>query len=156
MPESVSFFKSFDRKKRVQLSDENYNKGMDFSTVPLADGFVKQMVNYDLAGVEDDRIAPRPAFRQFSADLYAGATAYADTMLLIDGEPCAEADGNIYNQVITGQVTTNNLTGSSLFLGTGEVNTGYNNVLTRVDLQAGGESILFRTSRLSLLISVTP
>lgn len=143
MPKGSQFFKNYKRQKRVQLSDENYNKGMDFSTVPLEDGYVKQMVNFNWSGIQDDRISPRAGFRQFAADIYVGGTAYSADMLLIDGQLCAEADGVNYNQIITGQVTANQLAGSELYLGTGEVNTGVNNVLTRVDLQAGGESILF-------------
>jgi hypothetical protein len=136
-------FKRYNRGSRIQIADEEFKSGMDYSTVPLSDGYVKQMVNYDLAGVYQDRLTPRPGFRQYAADLYAGATAYNTDMLLIDGKGCAEEDGETYNQIITGQVTDAKLADTNLYLGTGEVNTGSNDVLTRADLQTGGDKILY-------------
>ena len=57
-------FKKFNRNRRIQYSDESFASGIKYATSPLAAGFARNLVNFDL-GEDGDSLLPRQGLRVF-------------------------------------------------------------------------------------------
>jgi hypothetical protein len=57
-------FKKFNRQRRTQYSEESFASGIKYATSPLALGFARNLVNFDL-GEDGDSLLPRRGLRTF-------------------------------------------------------------------------------------------
>lgn len=55
-------FKKNERQQRLQLIEENFNFGMQYSNVPLTEGFSKLLINFDIHD-KGASLTPRPGLR---------------------------------------------------------------------------------------------
>ena len=94
-------FKKNERQQRLQLIEENFNYGMQYSNVPLTEGFSKLLVNFDIHD-KGASLTPRPGLRAqmfavpasvleppvgteqvlCAAEQHVGTEAYAQVMVM--------------------------------------------------------------------------
>lgn len=127
------FYKSYSRKRRVLLTEELFNAGMYYTDAPLAPGFLKLLVNYDLKD-RGASLVPRPGLRTYALGLHRKNaeeglphTVYAPEMMLASGRQCAEVNNKTYTQVIIGQPASELLDDTRLYKGQAQVATVYAN-----------------------------
>lgn len=105
-------FKKFNRNRRVQYSDETFASGIKYATSPLAAGFARNLVNFDL-GEDGDSLLPRQGLRVFEVtqDLdYTNKVDYNEHGKHIEKQiyhatEVIEEDGLTYRQVLLGNVS---------------------------------------------------
>jgi hypothetical protein len=136
-------FKHQERGQRVQTSETLFNKGMYFSNMPLEEGFVKELVNYDMRE-QGQMLTPRPGLRAFDYSLHTGATPYDEDMTISYAKSCVEEDNQVHQQVLLGVLSDDNLEGTDLVIGEGYVGTGGNNTLELSPLHGVGSSLIFK------------
>lgn len=69
-------FKKNIRQQRLQLIEENFNFGMQYTSVPLTEGYSKLLVNYDIHD-QGTSLTPRPGLRAVQFTLpAAGVTGH--------------------------------------------------------------------------------
>ena len=104
-------FKKFNRNRRIQYSDESFASGIKYATSPLAAGFARNLVNFDL-GEDGDSLLPRQGLRVFEVtqdldyldrEWYDAGASYIEKQIYHATE-VIEEDGNTYRQVLLGNV----------------------------------------------------
>lgn len=104
-------FKKFNRNRRIQYSDESFASGIKYATSPLAAGFARNLVNFDL-GEDGDSLLPRQGLRVFEVtqdldyldrEWYDEGASYIEKQIYHATE-VIEEDGNTYRQVLLGNV----------------------------------------------------
>ncbi len=121
---NIARFKTQERGQRVQTAETTFVKGMYFSDMPLAEGFVKGLINYDMKD-QGTVLLPRAGLRTIEHAAHTGDVAYTPATLLSYAKMCAEENGESYKQFIMGELSETKLTGTDLYLGTGYVGTGF-------------------------------
>lgn len=125
----ISNFKNQRRGQRIQMADEQFGKGMYHTNAPLNPGYIREIVNYDFKD-GGEILAPRPAVRPETYDIYEGAMDFNSDMVISDGKFCTEEDLNVMQQVIVGVSSDTKLTGTNLYTGSGYVGAGLDSELT--------------------------
>lgn len=116
-------YKHYQRGQRVQLSEENFGKGMSYTNTPLLEGFSKSLINYDTkdAGAA---LTPRAGLRTYKLGLapkqiVSGSPVipYNNYMSLAAGKICTELDNREYDQILIGQPSGTIVANTDLYKG---------------------------------------
>lgn len=109
--EELQQFKKFNRQRRVQYSEESFATGIKYATSPLALGFARNLVNFDL-GSDGESLLPRQGLRAYeisqevnldNAETYDSAKTYKEKQIYHASENIEE-DGATYRQLLIGNV----------------------------------------------------
>lgn len=92
-------FKKYQREPRTQLTEELFSSGMSFTTAPLPEKYVKELVNYDIKG-NGEVLTPRPGFNAVATTNTTVNIAYSDTRSIIAGQVCNDNDMGAVAQII--------------------------------------------------------
>ena len=103
--------KKFNRNRRIQYSDESFASGIKYATSPLAAGFARNLVNFDL-GEDGDSLLPRQGLRVFegySRFRLSIESGMMQELVILKNKyimltEVIEEDGNTYRQVLLGNV----------------------------------------------------
>lgn len=104
-------FKKFNRQRRVQYSEESFASGIKYATSPLALGFARNLINFDL-GEDGDSLVPRRGLRTFeisqevnltNAETY-DATNIKPEKQIYHASENTEEDHKTYRQILLGNV----------------------------------------------------
>jgi hypothetical protein len=109
---AIESFKNYQRSARVQLPEELYNKGMQYTDAPLSSGFCKTLVNFDLKD-NGEVLTPRPGLKNIDFVDYTTPPGipYTDGMMLENATEIIESEDNNtkYQLFIVGDVYHNAL-----------------------------------------------
>lgn len=112
MANSVLFKKP--RGKREAYLQNDFSKGMMFTSAPLELGYAKTLVNYDISA-NNSTLVPRCGVRTTDllvpdmANEYEDSYHSDDDITIMAAQECVEPDGNTYRQLILGKVTDGNV-----------------------------------------------
>lgn len=108
---SMQQFKNFNRRRRVQYSEESFAYGIKYVTSPLELGFARNLINFDLKN-EGDSLAPREGLRTFeisqetdlsTAQEYDNTMTYPEKQIYYASEN-VEEDGKTYRCILLGNI----------------------------------------------------
>lgn len=105
-------FKTFNRRRRAQYSEESFAKGIKYVTSPLDLGYCRNMINYDL-GQNGLSLLPRQGLRVHNAALASNSTVASTIMQNLDkyqivfSTEITEDDGKTYGVVLIGSINDN-------------------------------------------------
>lgn len=105
---AIEAFKKYERESRVQVSEENYNKGMQYTNAPITEGFSRLLVNYDIKD-NGEIVMPRPGLVVKELMTVPEVIADIDQLFIIDSKECTEDDQTRYQQIIVGDKVTKQL-----------------------------------------------
>lgn len=71
MANTVTHFKKYKREARVQTTEESFASGMYYATAPLSEGYLKEIINYDLKN-NGASIGPRAGIQAYKLREYTG------------------------------------------------------------------------------------
>lgn len=119
-------YKRYERQERVQTTEENFKKGMKFSTVPLDDGYCNMFVNFDYK--EDGEVViPRFGLKTTKASIHYPKDApqyvtenvdYNEGLTIYANKECVEENNQKFGQVIYGQLdNTPKIANTELYTG---------------------------------------
>ena len=111
-------FKYYERQRRQATIDTDFSKGMYYSSGPIEEGYVKTLINYDIASNKSSLVS-RPGLR--TSELILSKSKYttsdpdptltgffADNTEIYDAKDCIEG-GVEYRQIILGNAATNKI-----------------------------------------------
>ena len=111
--QSLQQFKKFNRSRRVQYSEESFASGIKFATSPLALGYARNLVNYDL-GTDGESLIPREGLRAYEIsqdvnpiEIYDPEAEYEEKQIYHASENIEE-DGYKYRRALIGNVKVTN------------------------------------------------
>lgn len=96
-------FKSYQREPRTQLSEELFTSGMCFTTAPLTEGLVKELINYDIKD-NGQVLVPRASFKAVAKTDAENMLDYTDGKAIVAGKVCSDPTLGDCAQVIIGDV----------------------------------------------------
>jgi hypothetical protein len=106
---SLQQFKKFNRQRRVLYSEESFASGIKFATSPLAQGLVRNLVNFDLKD-DGESLTPRQGLRTYEisqevlpTEVYDDTQEYQEKQIYHASENIEE-DGNKYRRALIGNV----------------------------------------------------
>jgi len=105
---AIEAFKKYKRESRVQVSEENYSKGMQYTNAPITEGFSRLLVNYDIKD-NGEIVMPRPGLVVKELMTVSEVIADIDQLFIIDSKECTEDDQTRYQQIIVGDKVTKQL-----------------------------------------------
>lgn len=103
---TTNSFKAYERGVRIQLIEESFASGMKYSNAPLAEGFYKTLVNFDL-DTNGEVLMPRPGLRctTRTPGLAFGSTLQTVKSTTLDDNvtcyQCVTADENEHINVVS-------------------------------------------------------
>lgn len=106
----ISSFKEYSRQRRQATVDTNFSMGMNYSSGPIEEGYVKTLINFDLSSNKQSLIS-RPGLRTgelilSSSTTNSGLTGFfSENAEIYDAKDCIE-NGVEYRQIILGDAAT--------------------------------------------------
>ena len=100
---AIEAFKKYERESRVQVSEENYNKGMQYTNAPITEGFSRLLVNYDIKD-NGEIVMPRPGLVVKELMEVPEVIAAIDQLFIIDSK--YTEDQTRYQQIGRDKVTS--------------------------------------------------
>ena len=109
----VNSFKTYERGVRQQYTEELFSSGIQYTNSPLAEGFNKVILNFDLSD-DGNTLTPRNGFKFDYASNIAGIAGNKyndclDTAMISDAKVCYE-NNKRYDQIIITYVNDSNET----------------------------------------------
>lgn len=107
----VSTFKEYQRGRRQSTIDTDFSKGMYFSSGPIDEGYVKTLINFNIANNKTSLIS-RPGLRTGELILSESSTTdetltgfFSEDAEIFDAKDCIE-NGVEYRQIIIGDASS--------------------------------------------------
>ena len=108
-------YKEYDRQPRVMTVEDLFNLGMSYVNTPLAEGYAKLLVNYDLKN-QGVSLAPRGGLKLVNADMaavtlpdtFAYAIHHVGSILVLSSD---EQDATVHKYVLVAPVMTHAISG---------------------------------------------
>lgn len=114
-------FKKYAREPRTQLTEEVFASGMNYSNTPLAEGFLKEMVNMDIKD-NGQTISPRPGLRAYKiGEAETSPITFKETHMINASRNCVEPDNVQRSQVVLTSIGSTVVPGTSLVRGSSSI-----------------------------------
>lgn len=110
-------FKTYERETRINLTEEVFSSGMNFTNAPLAEGYVKILVNFD---VKDDgqMLVPRQGLIVSGVSTYADSVTINPGTIVLAGKHCVQPNAKEVGQVLIGDVLNEQIPDTKIYKGT--------------------------------------
>lgn len=122
-------FKTYEREERIKMTEESFASGMSFTNAPLDEGFVKELINFDIKD-EGEMLVPRPGLTIVEVSNNADPSSISDTSILISGKHCIQPNCEEVTQILTGVVSSEKIPDTKLYKGDLSVHSTITNELS--------------------------